>query len=111
MNNLTADMNPTKTLEYLAARKPVVSTAIPDMVELFKGFIPTAQSPEDFLKFCEVAVENPESFPLDQGVERAAGAFVGSGGKGDGGTSKKTNFTPSKFGVQTLVFLFLMFLL
>lgn len=71
VNDLTADMNPTKTLEYLAARKPVVSTAIPDMVELFKGVIPTARSQEEFLALCEQAVKTPESFPLDAGVARA----------------------------------------
>jgi len=38
LNPLTRSINPTKLLEYLAAGKPVVSTAIPD-VERFYGEI------------------------------------------------------------------------
>ena len=36
LNEATRYINPTKTLEYLAAGKPVVSTAIPDVVRNFR---------------------------------------------------------------------------
>ncbi|MBN1867992.1 glycosyltransferase [Candidatus Sumerlaeota bacterium] len=42
-------VQPVKVLEYLAGGKPVVSTAIPDVAELYGGLVRTADSPEAFV--------------------------------------------------------------
>ncbi len=48
INKLTASVNPVKLYEYLAAGKPVVSTALPE-VEKFRDVIDIAKNKEDFL--------------------------------------------------------------
>jgi glycosyltransferase involved in cell wall biosynthesis len=49
LNDATRYINPTKTLEYLAAGKPVVSTAIPDVARNFAEVVRVAESPEQFI--------------------------------------------------------------
>lgn len=39
MNEATRYLSPTKTLEYLAAHKPVVSTPIPDIIEAYGDYV------------------------------------------------------------------------
>lgn len=46
-------LSPTKTLEYLACGKPVVSTPIPDVVRFFNGMVVVANGLEKF----EMAIE------------------------------------------------------
>jgi glycosyltransferase involved in cell wall biosynthesis len=53
LNELTLKVNPTKTLEYMAAGKPVVSTAIPDMVRFYGNVIGIAHDKEDFIAAVE----------------------------------------------------------
>ena len=48
LNKLTLKVNPTKILEYLAAGKPVVCTAIPDMQRFYSEVIFITESPEAF---------------------------------------------------------------
>jgi glycosyltransferase involved in cell wall biosynthesis len=52
-NESTRFISPTKTLEYLAASLPVVSTDIADVVELYGGAVSIASTPEDFVSACE----------------------------------------------------------
>ena len=54
LNQLTLKVNPTKLLEYMAAGKPVVSTAIPDMMRFYGDVIDIARNKDEFI----VAVEN-----------------------------------------------------
>ncbi|MEO8377873.1 MAG: glycosyltransferase, partial [Candidatus Sumerlaeota bacterium] len=49
VNDLTRFMSPTKTPEYLAAGKPVVSTPIPDVAADYAGEVLIADSPEAYL--------------------------------------------------------------
>jgi len=49
LNDATRYINPTKTLEYLAAGKPVISTAIPDVARNFADVVRVAESAEDFI--------------------------------------------------------------
>src|SRR5688572_30286082 len=37
LNEATRFISPTKTLEYMAAHKPIVSTRVPDVVEQYRG--------------------------------------------------------------------------
>ena len=53
LNASTRFISPTKTLEYLAARKPVVSTAVRDVAQQYATVVPIAESPACFVAACE----------------------------------------------------------
>jgi UDP-galactopyranose mutase len=57
-NESTRFISPTKTPEYLAAGKPVVSTSIRDVVRPYgeQGFVRIADTPEEFVAACEAAM-------------------------------------------------------
>jgi UDP-galactopyranose mutase len=61
LNDATRYISPTKTPEYLAAGKPVVSTALADVIEPFerKGLVRIGRSTEEFLSAIERALEPP----------------------------------------------------
>ena len=74
LNEATQYINPTKTLEYMAAGKPVVSTAVPDVVRNFTPIVEVARSQEEFLDAVERAWRQPDAGQIAAGIERAAGA-------------------------------------
>ena len=74
LNEATEFINPTKTLEYMAAGKPIVSTAVPDVVRNFTPVVRVAQSTRDFVAFTTQAAANPDSALVAQGLEMAANA-------------------------------------
>jgi glycosyltransferase involved in cell wall biosynthesis len=47
-NEATEYINPTKALEYMATAKPIVSTAVPDVVSNFASVVKIADSHEEF---------------------------------------------------------------
>jgi glycosyltransferase involved in cell wall biosynthesis len=53
LNDLTRAINPTKTLEYFALERPVVSSRIPDIVEFYGEVIDFAEGTEEW----EAAIE------------------------------------------------------
>jgi UDP-galactopyranose mutase len=57
-NESTRFISPTKTPEYLAAGKPVVSTSIRDVGRPYgeQGFVRIADTPEEFVAACEAAM-------------------------------------------------------
>jgi glycosyltransferase involved in cell wall biosynthesis len=57
-NEATRFISPTKTPEYLAAGKPVVSTSIRDVVRPYsvQGLARIADTPDDFIAACEAAL-------------------------------------------------------
>lgn len=57
-NESTRFISPTKTPEYLAAGKPVVSTSIPDVVRLYgeRGLVQIADSPDEFVRAMDAAI-------------------------------------------------------
>ena len=66
MNESTQFISPTKTPEYLAGGKPVVSTPIKDVVRHYGQLegVMIADNPQDFVAQCEKALDlsrNPES--------------------------------------------------
>jgi UDP-galactopyranose mutase len=66
MNESTQFISPTKTPEYLAGGKPVVSTPIKDVVRHYGQLegVKIASSPDEFVAACEEALElshHPES--------------------------------------------------
>jgi glycosyltransferase involved in cell wall biosynthesis len=74
LNEATQYINPTKTLEYMAAGKPVVSTAVADVVRNFTPIVDVAYSRDGFLDAVERAWRQPDATLIAQGIERAAGA-------------------------------------
>jgi glycosyltransferase involved in cell wall biosynthesis len=71
LNEATEYINPTKTLEYMAARKPIVSTAIADVVRNFTPIVRVARSHEQFVAFVARAAKNPDLVLLGEGAKRA----------------------------------------
>jgi glycosyltransferase involved in cell wall biosynthesis len=69
LNDATQYISPTKTLEYLAAEKPVVSTAVRDVVSLYGEVVHIASNKTDFIELCESVLseaQRPQS--LAKGV-------------------------------------------
>lgn len=56
MNEATRYLSPTKTLEYLAANKPVVSTPIADIVELYGDYVRIGETPDEFVAQVEASL-------------------------------------------------------
>ncbi|HJP84580.1 MAG TPA: glycosyltransferase [Gemmatimonadaceae bacterium] len=74
LNEATEFINPTKTLEYMAAGKPIVSTAVPDVVRNFTPVVQIARSARDFVSLASQAAVNPDHTLIAQGLEKAAAA-------------------------------------
>ncbi len=60
LNESTRFISPTKTLEYMAAELPTVSTPIKDVIDLYGSAVSIAQSPEDFVAACEKLLAETE---------------------------------------------------
>jgi glycosyltransferase involved in cell wall biosynthesis len=73
LNETTMDLNPTKLLEYMAGGRPVISTAMTDVVELFSDHVSVASSVEEFLELTEKAAEDPDEEMVRNGIEFALG--------------------------------------
>lgn len=59
MNESTRFISPTKSLEYMAAELPIVSTPIKDVVDLHGDVVEIAGTPEEFIVACERVLELP----------------------------------------------------
>lgn len=64
MNEATRFISPTKTLEYMAAGKPVVSTPVHDVARLYGGAVRIAEGAGDFIAACEAAMAETGSVRL-----------------------------------------------
>lgn len=53
LNEATRYISPTKTLEYMAAHKPMVSTAIRDVIDGYGDVVRVAQDHTEFVRYCE----------------------------------------------------------
>jgi len=60
-NEATRFISPTKTLEYMAAEKPVVSTPINDVVALYGDVVRVAGEPGEFIRACEEMLAENET--------------------------------------------------
>lgn len=61
LNDSTRFISPTKTLEYMAAEKPVVSTAINDVVHMFGSVVWIGNTHEEFIAHIDAALNEPAS--------------------------------------------------
>jgi UDP-galactopyranose mutase len=60
-NDATKFISPTKTLEYMAAELPIVSTPITDVAEPYGHIVYLGGTPEEFISACEAALaSSPE---------------------------------------------------
>jgi glycosyltransferase involved in cell wall biosynthesis len=57
MNDATRFISPTKSLEYMAAELPIVSTPVTDVVDAHSDVVDIASTPEEFISACEHALE------------------------------------------------------
>ena len=71
LNEATEYINPTKTLEYMAAGKPIVSTAVSDVVHNFTPVVAVADSYEEFAAAVRDAIERPNAELIARGLEQA----------------------------------------
>ena len=74
LNEATEFINPTKALEYLATGKPVVSTAVKDVVRQYGDTVAIARSPQEFVREIDDALAGKESDKVARGVEKAKAA-------------------------------------
>ena len=70
LNAATEFINPTKTLEYMAAGKPIVSTAVPDVVRNFTPIVRVARSADEFVDAVSEA-SHPDPARAEAGIARA----------------------------------------
>jgi glycosyltransferase involved in cell wall biosynthesis len=71
LNEATEFINPTKALEYMATGRPVVSTAVPDVVSNFASAVKIAEGQEGFIDLCRNAIEAPDHAAIARGLELA----------------------------------------
>lgn len=74
LNAATEFINPTKTLEYMAAGRPVVSTPVDDVVRNFATLVQVAATPEEFARAVRDSANHADPLQLQRAVERAAGS-------------------------------------
>lgn len=60
LNESTRFISPTKTLEYMAAERPAVSTPIKDVVDPYSHVVRIAYSHEEFIDACEQTLDESE---------------------------------------------------
>jgi len=74
LNDATENINPTKTLEYMAAGKPVVSTAVADVVRHFAPIVQVGYSHAEFIHLAVRACAQPDTALIARGIRRAGTA-------------------------------------
>lgn len=72
LNAATEYINPTKALEYMAAGRPVVSTALDEVRTNFDGVARVAQSHDEFIALCAQEVSSPSSRRIARGLALAS---------------------------------------
>lgn len=70
-NEATRYLSPTKTLEYFAGLRPVVSSPVADVVEHYGDIVRIARSPQEFEAQVRAALTEDNRNRLRQGLERA----------------------------------------
>ena len=74
LNEATEFINPTKTLEYMAAGKPIVSTALADVQHNFTPIVRVARSGDEFVSLTARLAQKPDLVLLTEGVRKASDA-------------------------------------
>lgn len=66
VDDSTVLCSPTKTLEYLAAEKPVVSTGVPDVVELYGNVVTVGTDHDAFIEGIKTALAETDQEKADR---------------------------------------------
>jgi glycosyltransferase involved in cell wall biosynthesis len=74
LNEATEYINPTKTLEYMAAGKPIVSTAVADVVRNFTPVVRVARTAEEFVAMARHVARDPDQALIARGLAMAGAA-------------------------------------
>jgi glycosyltransferase involved in cell wall biosynthesis len=72
LNEATEYINPTKALEYMATGRPIVSSAIYDVVKNFGSVVKVANSHDEFIELCRAAAKSPDKELIEKGLEMAS---------------------------------------
>ncbi len=80
LNAATRSISPTKALEYMAARRPVVSTAVPDVVASWPGAVRVAEGAGGFAAAAAELLAEPAAARAER--ERRQDGFVAAHGWG-----------------------------
>lgn len=72
LNAATEYINPTKALEYMAAGRPVVSTALDEVKMNFGSVARIAASHDQFVQLCREEVKSPSRSRVARGLKLAA---------------------------------------
>ena len=67
----TVHLNPVKTLEYMAAGLPIVSTRIPDIERFYSHIVHIASSHDEFLQEIELILNSNDRSRVNQGLALA----------------------------------------
>lgn len=71
LNAATEYINPTKALEYMAAGRPIVSTALDEVRMNFGRVAHVAKSHDEFIKLCRHEVDSPSRARIARGLKLA----------------------------------------
>lgn len=66
LNDATRFISPTKTLEYMAAHKPIVATPVPDVVANWSNIVRIADTPDAFAAAVEHALRETQQQRADR---------------------------------------------
>jgi glycosyltransferase involved in cell wall biosynthesis len=69
LNESTEYINPTKTLEYMATGRAIVSTPVPDVCRNFGEVVRIAGNHEEFVQCCRQAAESPDPAAIEKGLQ------------------------------------------
>lgn len=72
LNEATEYINPTKALEYMAAGRPVVSTALDEVKSNFASVARIAKSHAEFISLCRREADSPSRSRIARGLRLAA---------------------------------------
>ncbi|KQW43803.1 hypothetical protein ASD88_14255 [Pelomonas sp. Root662] len=72
LNEATRFISPTKTLEYMAGGKPVVSSPVADVVSLYGDAVEVADGPQQFVQACEKLLAETAAERAERRVAMAA---------------------------------------
>jgi glycosyltransferase involved in cell wall biosynthesis len=72
MNEHTEYINPTKSLEYMATGRVIVSSAVPDVISNFGSVVKVARTHDEFIALCSEAAEAPDQKAIERGLKMAS---------------------------------------
>lgn len=72
LNAATEYINPTKALEYMAAGRPVVSTALSEVKSNFADVARIARDHDEFIELCEKELASPSARRVSRGLALAS---------------------------------------